>query len=70
MKFVKVQNHVYNLACIFDLFFTIREEENFNRKIFSYYIRTTGGVLVEISQFEYKELENILFKNSFDDAEA
>ena len=70
MKFVKVQNHVYNLGCIFDLFFTIREEENFNRKIFSYYIRTTGGVLVEISQFEYNELEKILFSINYDDAEA
>lgn len=70
MKFVKVQNHVFNLSCIFDLFFTICEEENFNRKIFYYYIRTTGGVLVEISQFEYNELENILFSTSYDNSEA
>lgn len=70
MKFVKVQNHVYNLGCIFDLFFTIRKEENFNRINYQYYIRTTGGVLVEISQYEYEELENILFSTNYDDSEA
>lgn len=70
MKFVKVQNHVYNLSCIFDLFFTIRKEENFNRINYQYYIRTTGGVLVEISQYEFKELEEFLFKSNYENSEV
>lgn len=70
MKFVKVQNHVYNLSCIFDLFFTIRKEENFNRINYQYYIRTTGGALLEISQFEYEELEEFLFKANYENSEV
>lgn len=70
MKFVKVQNHVYNLSCIFDLFYTMRKEENFNRINYQYYIRTTGGVLVEISKFEFDELEKLLFTVNYENAEA
>lgn len=70
MKFVKVQNHVFNLGSIFDLFYMIREDKNFNRKTFSYYVRTTNGYSMEISQFEYNELKNILFSKNYEDSEA
>ena len=70
MKFVNVQNHIFNLGCIFDLFYTIREDEKFNRKTFYYYIRTTGGLLVQISQFEYNELEKLVFSTNYDNSEA
>ena len=70
MKFVKVQNHIYNLSCISDIFYTMREEENFNRINYKYYIRTTGGILLEISQFEFRELKKLLFEINYDNAEA
>lgn len=70
MKFIKVQNHVYNLSCIFDIFYTMREEKNFNRINYQYYIRTTGGILLEISQFEFNELEKFLFRIKYENTEA
>lgn len=70
MKFVKVQNHIFNIDNIFDICYYIEQDEYFNNIGFRYFVIPIHGNRVEIKQEEYNELLQIISKINYSEAEA
>ena len=70
MKFVKVQNHVFNIDNIFDVVYYNDFDEHFNNIGFKYFVIPLRGGAVEIKVEEYEELLKILNKINFSETEA
>lgn len=70
MKFVKVQNRIINIENIAFIEKLKVDDEPFNRVEFKYYLCFVGQGCIDLTFEEYCELEQVLYKLSFDDAEA
>lgn len=70
MKFVKVQNRIINIENIAFIEKLKVDDEPFNRVEFKYYLCFDGNGCIDLTFEEYCELEQVLYKISFEDAEA
>lgn len=70
MRFVKIQNRIINISCIFELVYYKSFDDHFNHIGFKYYLIPIRGDGMEITLDEYNEIKEILFSAKYDDAEA
>ena len=70
MKFIKVQNHIFNIDNIVDIFSATVVDDHFNHIGFRYFVIPVSGKEVEIKQEEYFELLQIIAKINYSEMEA